>query len=88
MWGHNIMFALRTKKLSLNDPRYSLLFGALTISKIDRMILNLRGFFQKRDLAVLQSQFIDHSNGHAQSMERTLGMKLSPFLALIIPYKL
>ena len=60
----------------------------LTISNIDRMILNLRGLFQERDLAVLQSKFIDDSNGRAQCPKRTLGIMFSPFLALIIPYKL
>ena len=65
MWGHNIIFALRNKKkkVSLNYHRYSLLFGTLSISKIDRKILNLRGLYKKGDLTILQSKFIDDSDG-------------------------
>ena len=64
MWGHNIIFAPRNKKKrSLNYRRYSLLFGTLSISKIDQKILNLRGLYQKRDLPVVQSKFIDDSDG-------------------------
>ena len=67
MWGHNIIFALRNKKKrSLNYRRYSLLFGTLSISKIDQKILNLRGLYQKRDLTVLQSKFIDDSDGQCR----------------------
>ena len=67
MWGtqHNIRTE-KYKKGSLHYRRYSLLFGTLSISKIDRMILNLRGLFQKRDLAVLQSKLIDDSNGQCR----------------------
>ena len=68
MWGHNIIFALRNrKKRSLNYRRYSLLFGTLSVSKIDRTILNLRGLNQKRDLTVLQSKFIDDSDGQCRT---------------------
>ena len=63
MWGHNIIFALRNKKNTLNYRRYSLLFGTLSISKIDRKILNLRGLYKKGDLTILQSKFIDDSDG-------------------------
>ena len=64
MWGHNTIFALRNKKKrSMNYRRYSLLFVTLSISKIDHKILNLRGLYQKRDLTVLQSKFIDDSDG-------------------------
>ena len=73
MWGHNIIFALRNKKRSLNYRRYSLLFRTLSISKIDRKILNLRGLYKKRDLTVLQSKFIDDSDGQCRmhSLKRT-----------------
>ena len=65
MWGHNIIFALRNKKKrSLNYRRYSLLFGTLSMS--DQKILNLRGLYQKRDLTVLQSKFIDDSDGQCR----------------------
>ena len=67
MWGHNIIFALRNKKKrSLNYRLYSLLFGILSISKIDLKILNLRGLYQKRDRTVLQFKFIDDSNGQCR----------------------
>ena len=67
MWGHNIILALRNKKnRSLNYRRYSLLFGTLSISKIDWKILNLRGLYQKRDLTVLQSKFIDDADGQCR----------------------
>ena len=66
MWVHNIIFALRNKKKSLNYRRYSLLFGTLSIAKIDRKILNLRGLYQKRDLTVLQSEFTDDSDGQCR----------------------
>ena len=66
MWGHNIIFALRNKKKSLNYRRYSRLFVTLSISKIDQKILNLRGLYQKRDLTVLQSKFIDDSDGQCR----------------------
>ena len=67
MFGHNIIFALRNKKKrSLNYRRYSLLFGTLSVSKIDRKILNLRGLYKKRDLTVLQSKFIDDSDGQCR----------------------
>ena len=69
MWGHNIIFALTVceiKKKSLNYCQYSLLFETLSISETDRKILNLRGLYQKRDLTVLQSKFIDDSDGQCR----------------------
>ena len=73
MWGHNIIFALRNKKKrSLNYRRYSLLFGSLSISKIDQKILNLRGLYQKRDLTVLQSM-IQMGNKACTQSEKDLG---------------
>ena len=67
MWGHNIIFALRNKKKrSLNYRQYSLLFGNLSVSKTDQKILNLRGLYQKGDLTVLQSKFINDSDGQCR----------------------